>query len=112
MEIEIIGLGLEKTTGASGLTFGARDRALNRTMHTSDCMRAIREARNSGFAVIRPGVYLQSRMDIMQDRLLFNDNDPARNINYNRAAYWVTTDNGGLPIGVDGIAELITVTMP
>jgi len=54
----------------------------------------------------KPGVYLSSAEDMTDDQLKWDDDDPGKNTDFSTSAFWITTDNGVDPIGIDSDKEL------
>ncbi len=55
---------------------------------------------------IRAGVYLLTAAAITQDQHLWGENDHSKNVDFSAAPFWVVTDSGDDPIGVDSDATL------
>ncbi len=55
---------------------------------------------------IQSGVFLQTREEIMADQATWDDDDGSKNTDFSGSLYWITTDDGCEPIGIDTDDEL------
>jgi len=56
---------------------------------------------------IQSGVFLSSVEDMIEDQLAWDDEDPDKDIDFSTSQFWITTDGGVDPIGIDDDAELL-----
>jgi len=73
------------------------------TIKTDTPAEAIQAAQAEGQIEIAPGVYLNSQESIVADQADLSDEDGAKKIDFTKAPFWMTTDDGQVhPIyGVD-----------
>ncbi|WP_329889287.1 hypothetical protein [Stenotrophomonas sepilia] len=64
---------------------------------------ALKVAQDNGSVEVAAGVYLNSQESIVADQAKLSDEDGAKNIDFTKAPFWLTTDDGQVqPVyGVD-----------
>lgn len=62
----------------------------------------IHECHELGFATVSAGVFLETGESLLEQSTSWHDNDPGKAINFSVYPYWITTDDGALPIGITG----------
>ncbi len=60
---------------------------------------------NMGFLEIEVGVYLSTAEQITAEQEDWFDNDAYKNFNFTSSEYWITTDCGAIPQGVETVQE-------
>lgn len=55
---------------------------------------------------VQAGVYLQTSDDIIADQKTWDDGDASKDVDFSGSDYWITTDDGQDPIGIDSDEEL------
>jgi len=55
---------------------------------------------------VQGGVFLQTAEDIISDQVSWGDADGSKNADFTTSGYWITTDDGQDPIGIDTDEEL------
>lgn len=58
---------------------------------------------------VRPGVFLQTAQEIIFDQLSWDDGDESKHTDFSTSTFWVTTDDGQVPIGIDTDDDLASV---
>ena len=58
------------------------------------------------YAEVADGVYVSTRESIEAEKAEWSENDPALKMNFSKAPYWITTDNGVTPIAIYDLSEL------
>ena len=66
----------------------------------------ILECDSYGFATVARGIFLETRESLLEQAQTWADEDPGKAIDYSACPYWITTDNGILPIGITGENDL------
>ena len=61
----------------------------------------IEEAREKGSCEFQSGCYLTTAADMMIEQAQWDDGDEAKNIDFSKCEFWVTTDDGQGPFGMD-----------
>lgn len=56
--------------------------------------------------MVKSGVFIQKREDIIADQKSWDDEDPCKFDDFSTCPYWITTDDGQDPAGIDNDAEL------
>lgn len=54
---------------------------------------------------IASGVYLETQNEMIENQKSWDDEDPAKEIDFTTSKFWLTTDNGEEPEGFDSEAE-------
>jgi hypothetical protein len=68
----------------------------------------ISKAKEAGrFCEIRAGIFLASAETMIAEQETWCDEDESKEFDFTVAAYWVTTDTGDEPYGVDTVYELV-----
>jgi hypothetical protein len=62
----------------------------------------IQECHELGFATVSPGVFLETCESLLEQAQTWSDDDPGKAIDFSACPFWITTDNGMLPIGITG----------
>ena len=57
----------------------------------------------------KPGVFLSSADDMIADQLAWDDEDPCKDMDFSTSAFWITTDDGVEPEGIDSDEELLEI---
>ena len=60
----------------------------------------IRECYQYGVATVSAGVFVEASGFLQEQAETWADEDPGRAIDYRSYPYWLTTDNGILPVGI------------
>jgi hypothetical protein len=55
---------------------------------------AINAAQAEGCIEISSGVYLNSQENIVAEQQVWSDEDSAKHVDFSKAAFWITTDDG------------------
>lgn len=63
---------------------------------------ALQAAQTEGWVAIAAGVYLNSRASIIEEQSEWIDEDDAKNIDFKRAPFWLTTNCGAVPQPIYG----------
>jgi len=58
---------------------------------------------------IQPGAFLSLAEDMIADQLAWDDEDHSKDIDFSTSAFWITTDDGVEPVGIDDDAELLEI---
>jgi len=56
---------------------------------------------------IQSGVFLSSAEDMIEDQRAWDEDDSSKEIDFSTSPFWITTDDGVTPIGIDDDAELL-----
>lgn len=59
-----------------------------------------------GCVEISSGLYLNSRENILADQINWDEGDSCKTMDFSKFKYWITTNNGRDPIGIDKFEEL------
>jgi len=62
----------------------------------------VKECDAWGFVTIAAGVFLESSASMQAQAAGWDEDDPSKAIDFTAYPYWITTDDGQKPIGVDG----------
>lgn len=66
---------------------------------------ALQLASTHGFVEVSPGVYLSTSENMAADAKGWDDEDPAKAIDFSKYPFWLTTDSGDGPVGITGIDD-------
>lgn len=61
----------------------------------------IAEAKKHGSAKIQEGSWLSTKAAMIEEQQTWDDGDEAKNIDFSGCDFWVTTDDGQGPFGVN-----------
>jgi len=61
----------------------------------------IKEALAKPYGEYQSGSYLRSSEDMIADRETWEEEDDCRDFDFSTSPYWVTTDDGMVPYGID-----------
>ena len=53
------------------------------------------------FKAISGGVFLQDSQSLISEQLEWDDEDEGKHMDFSAYPFWITTDDGAKPIGVD-----------
>ena len=59
-----------------------------------------------GWVELHEGVFLNSQESIISEQKEWDDSDQAKNFDFKAYKYWITTDNGGEPVGIDDLSKI------
>lgn len=63
---------------------------------------ACERADQDGWTELSDGVYLNSSESIQEEQAQWNDGDNAKHVDFSKAPYWLTTDDGQEPVAISG----------
>lgn len=66
----------------------------------------IQKILTAGEGMIRDGSFLITSSDMIEDQKGWCDEDPAKDMDFSTSSFWITTDDGAEPVGIDDDAEL------
>lgn len=67
------------------------------------------ELKKRGFVEVQSGVYLYSKDSINEEKKTWNSEDCLKDFKFDSSPYWILTDNGVGPIGVDSVSFIYQV---
>jgi len=67
----------------------------------------IQKILTAGEGMIRDGSFLITSSDMIEDQKGWCDEDPAKDMDFSTSSFWITTDDGAEPEGIDDDAELL-----
>jgi len=67
------------------------------------------EAFKDGYADLGGGITLSTAAHMVSEQKDWPDEDPSKDVDFLSYLYWITTDNGIDPIGIDSAEDLIEV---
>ena len=59
-----------------------------------------------GWVELREGVFLNSQESILAEQKEWDDSDKAKNFDFTESPYWLTTDSGGGPVGIEDLSKI------
>ena len=72
---------------------------------TTKTVETIKQALAFNDGEFQDGSYLRSSEDMIDDQEMWDDEDPCKDFDFTLCPYWITTDDGAEPEGIDNDAE-------
>lgn len=88
--------------------------SIERYLRNSAAEKCVADADKHGWTEVSSGVYLNTSSNITADQADWDEADAAKGLDFSKASYWITTDDGRAPMAIigagdDDLRELVDV---